>query len=772
MSSFADPELMQDFLTESGELLEQLDQDLVLLESTPNEPELLNRVFRALHTIKGSASFLALANLVEVAHAAETALNAARNGVFVPDRRAMDLLLGAVDTIKRQFEDIRAERDLARPDAALCAALSALGEAGPAHESGPGHAGSGAPQAPAQSAGSPSDQPPAPIDDSPAHAARPAPLAEPAPERPLELGSGKAELFDFLLTDARQALDAIGPMIDSLGRAGAVGVPTPLIEQAEALAKSVEFFGLTDMAALARALAALEHAPRRLTAAVTDAAAGVLGELRAHASALSARRVRLAKAEPYTAALAAAAADAHDSLIRLDDPKAAPQEPPAPAPAGAAPAGAAPAAAEPEPEAAKAASASGPTPAGGSGDQTIRVEVGRLEALLNLVGELVLQKNRMGALTRQLGSSSGVTQDLRETFTQTSGALDRVTSDLQLAVMKTRMQPLEKLFGKYPRLVRDLARKLGKDIRLVIEGAQTEVDKSVIEELGDPLVHLMRNACDHGLESPERRAAAGKPAQGTIVLRAQHESSYVSISIADDGRGLDRDRIRAKAIEKGLYTPEQLGQMSDQDVDRIIFAAGFSTAEKISDVSGRGVGMDVVRANIEQLKGTIDLGSAPGKGCTVTIRIPLTVAILSAMMVGVRDQIYAIPLAAVTEIVRPEPAQVQTIRQRRVMRLRDTVLPLVDAHALLARGGAAQPDQGRAAPAEAPFAVVLQHGSRRMGLMVHRLVGQQEVVIKPLDGLGRRSPAISGATIRDDGGVSLIVDPSRLISLAEVSPQD
>jgi two-component system chemotaxis sensor kinase CheA len=321
------------------------------------------------------------------------------------------------------------------------------------------------------------------------------------------------------------------------------------------------------------------------------------------------------------------------------------------------------------------------------------------------------------------------------------------------------MQPLDKLFGRYPRLIRDLASKTGKQIQLVIEGGDTEVDKSVIEELGDPLVHLIRNSADHGLEGPEERTKAGKNALGTITLRASHEGSHVRVLVMDDGRGLARERIAKKAVERGLATQEQISAMSDREVFNFIFEAGFSTAEKVSDLSGRGVGMDVVRTNIQKLKGSIELSSQAGNGTTVAITIPLTVAILQAMMVGVGPEIYAVPLTSILEIVRPQADQVSSIGGHQVMRLRDSVLPLVSSAELFE-----QPTDRRS---EQPFAVVLQSGQKQVGLMVSRLIGQQEVVIKPLDEGERTARAVSGATVRDDGGVSLIVDVEQLVRMAQ-----
>lgn len=741
-----DPELMQDFLTESGELLDQLDHDLVTLESTPTDLELLNRIFRALHTIKGSASFLTLTNLVGIAHAAETCLNAARSGQFVVDRPAMDLLLAAVDTIKKQFDDIRGARELTTPDPVLVSTLTALGE---------GRAPSAA--APAPAATAPVAAPSAPA---------PATASEPSgpTSKALSLPAGKAELVEFFVTDLDATLDQVARQVERLAADAERGdAGSALCDLTDSLTKTADFFEFAPMGRLVSCIARL--ARRAPTLGADQAGVAVLGcrevleLLRRQCKGLSENQLldfpsaaleqQLDRCEPATTLAAT-----HEAV---ETPPAEPSEAPATA-------------STPITNAPTSTPAAGSTPAaqsshGGSGGEsnTIRVEVSRLESLLNLVGELVLQKNRVGATARQVHAQSLGTQSFREQVAEVSNALDRVTSDLQLAVMKTRMQPLDKLFGKYPRLIRDLARKLNKQINLVIEGGETEVDKSVIEELGDPLVHLMRNSADHGVELPEARKAAGKPEMGTIRLSASNAGGHVEIRIADDGKGLSREFLTRKAVEKKLYTQEQVDAMTDAEAYRIIFAAGFSTAEKISDVSGRGVGMDVVRANIEKLKGTIELLSDPGRGCTVVVKIPLTVAIMSAMMVGVGGEVYAVPLTSIVEIVKPEPSQRGSIRERPVIRLRDSVLPLIDGAEVvglpLERRGTAQ------------FAVVVSLSGKQLGLMVDELIGQQEIVIKPLDeytdaGGAGRGP-VSGATVRDDGGVSLIMDVPRLFAMAE-----
>lgn len=770
-----DPQILQDFLTESGELLGALETDLVELERTPDDPEMVNRVFRALHTIKGSASFLSLTNLVTIAHAAESALNAARNRQAIIDRPFMDRLLAVVDLLKVQFEQVAGGQDLTEPDPELVRVLKLIGDGKQS------------------SLGDEPGEGPAPT-----HAENAAPDDAGDDTSPLELPPGKAELAEFMIADTAEGVSKIRSLasilMDPAARAQAAA---DLVETADALSRSVDFFGLATMTELTRALQQAAEAARSAGfagspgfAARVSACALLLSE---HADCLQRRRV-LGRSAGTLAERLSALASGHapgegfglestiDEVFAADGvaPGSGPEAHRSPDPADAAdhPANApqrehedhepaaqhAPRAAAGEPARKPDDAKKGAAPAG---EQTIRVEVGRLETLMNLVGELVLQKNRLQALVRRAAQEPALPGHLRESLTAAGGGLDRVTGDMQAAVLRTRMQPLDKLFGKYPRLIRDLASKTGKKIDLIIEGGETEVDKSVIEELGDPLVHLMRNAADHGLEPPAERLANGKPEGGTITLSASNEGGHVRVLVRDDGRGLSRERIGRKAVERGMITPEALAQMSDRDVYRFIFAAGFSTADQVSDLSGRGVGMDVVRTNIENLKGTIDLDSVPGKGATVAITIPLTVAIMPAMMVGVASEIYAVPLSSITEIVRPEQSRVMTIGEHPVLRLRDEVLPLVRAAEVFGL-----PDHRMVA---SPFAVILSMNGKRVGLMVTRLIGQQEIVIKSLDGLASRQGAgvrgpIAGATVRDDGNVSLIVDVAELFRLAETRP--
>lgn len=789
-----DAEIVRDFLTESGELINQLESDLVVLERAPKDDAMLNQVFRALHTIKGSASFLAITPLVRVAHAAETALNAARAGQAEVDRAAMDLLLEAVDLIKSQLGQIESGAALSEAREALVSGLVAIGE-------GAAKATASTPVTPATLAAPAS--PATAMPSTPEPAALSAALATPASRdeisrTPLALEGGKADLLEFLIADLDESTTKVTSAVAGLlARAEAApdkATCDQLADLGEQLVRTAQFFDFEPMVAMSKAVhqaglhlpelshEGLQQVLSRLPLVcqhLGEMARGVrAGELRCPASGtllvgletlLQGSDLSPERTFPAGTPLVAIAQAEQAWNNPAETPAASPANTPAPAASATLNADEttdARSEATATPAAAPAlAAVANEHPAGGSktgaSENTIRVDVSRLESLMNLVGELVLQKNRVSALTRRAQMLECADADFSEAITLTAGALDRVTGEIQTAVMRTRLQPLDKLFGRYPRLIRDLAGKTGKKMRLVIEGGDTEVDKSVMEELGDPLVHLLRNSADHGLEMPEDRVKAGKEETGTITLRASHEGSHVRVQVADDGRGLLREKIAKKAIERGLVTPERAQAMSDREIFNFIFEAGFSTADKVSDLSGRGVGMDVVRTNIQKVKGEIELGSEPGRGTTVTISIPLTVAILPAMMVGVGTETYAIPLTNILEIVRPQTDQLSSIGEHPVMRLRNTVLPLVSAAGVMGLSSAGD-------KVDEPFAVVLSMNDRRIGLMVSKLIGQQEVVIKPLDDSQAASKrAVSGATVRDDGGVSLIIDVAELMRRAE-----
>ncbi len=753
-----DPDILQDFLTESGELLEELEGDLVDLEATPQDPELLNQIFRALHTIKGSASFLALTNLVAIAHCSESALNTARNGELLIGKTEMDLLLAAIDVLKIQFEELTAGSiDLTAADPELIAKLTVLGEGG-SLEAAVTTTQNHTTSTPAQAVVVHSDGRTA---------------------EPITLDSGKLDLIEHMASDINdtieQSMARLVEIIDPATRQVACNNLTDLFED---IVKTIDFFEVQPVTRLASVLNnAIDAIPSLQDELIQQLAPRLMGicmlikEQTAqlvHQSVVTwpcetllERIAKLTDGEALNAGTLPAGADGSlalhtDGIVFGDSPiptgevmtqdafdaetmsengtdliESASIEPTSPAAVR--------------------------KPVNNAIEQTIRVEVSRLESLMNLVGELVLQKNRIGAMSDDLARSM-LDAELIEQMEVTASTLDRVTGDIQLAVMRTRMQPLDKLFGKYPRLIRDLATKTKKQINLEIIGGDTEVDKSVIEELGDPLVHLLRNSADHGIEMPEARIAAGKSPTGTIKLVAGHEGSHVCVQIIDDGKGLDRKVIGAKAVERGLVSAEQLGSLSDEEVFRFILEPGFSTAEQVSDLSGRGVGMDVVRTNIEsKLKGGISIESKKGEGTTINVTIPLTVAIMPAMMVAVSDEVFAIPLTNITEIVHPTPDMISKLGDEPVIHLRGSVYPLISAQEVFAVPEFARQDE--------KFVVVIGFNQKLIGLRVTRVIGQQEIVIKPLDGVKRDGP-ISGATVRNDGGVSLIMDIAELMRLS------
>jgi two-component system, chemotaxis family, sensor kinase CheA len=768
-----DPSLLQDFLTESGELIEQLDTDLVKLEaaeSAEEAQELCNGCFRALHTIKGAASFLGLSAVTTFAHAAEDTLNKLRKGEIDVTETVMDALLQSADVVKGMIDELSAGDEAQDGPQELIDTLHALAE-GAAEAS----ADSSTDTPPTQS-DAPSDQNTSGADDD---------KDDGKPGTPLNLGPQKLDLLEFMVTDLQDAAKQIGEATEGLDNDATREESANLLaEVCEEMGKTAEFFELDELTSLIKVLnlvagkindashEAVEEIAIRIKAAKTliDQQAQALTDQRALSWPLDTLCSRLtALAENGT--IDPPVNEQHhgdiQQLLVIDgvieppsDKTAAPQTdaPPTETDASTTPAATTPntqtntEAAAKDPDKATKDKADAKHPPKPVAEQTIRVEVSRLESLLNLVGQLVLNKNRVLALTRNI-KDQPIPPEMAEDFSDAAEDLDHLMSELQVGVMRTRMQPLAKLFDRYPRVIRDMAKMTHKQINLEIVGKDTEVDKTVLEQLADPLVHILRNSSDHGVESPEDRKKAGKSEAGTIRLEAEHQGSHVRVAISDDGNGLDRNVLGQKAVEKGLTTPEKLETLPDEDVFAFIFAAGFSTAKQVSDLSGRGVGMDVVRTNINKLNGTINIFSKKGQGTTIEILIPLTVAIMPAMVVGVGNHVYSIPLQSIVEIVRPEPEEIKSVSGHPVMQLRDIVLPLVDMRKRLDEPPIE--NGGR-------FAVVVAVGGQRMGLCVDRLVGQQEIVIKPLDDSYTQGGPFSGATIQEDGEVCLILDVVQL----------
>ncbi|HBQ86551.1 MAG TPA: chemotaxis protein CheA [Syntrophomonas sp.] len=378
--------------------------------------------------------------------------------------------------------------------------------------------------------------------------------------------------------------------------------------------------------------------------------------------------------------------------------------------------------------------------------QTVRVDIERLDNLMNLVGELVMHKGRL----EQIGSNQKIA-DLHETIEQ----IDRISTDLQSVVMKVRMVPIEQVFNRFPRMVRDLAKDLQKEVDFIIEGKETELDRTVIDEIGDPLVHLLRNALDHGVELPQERTKKGKDPVGTVILRARHEGNNVFIEVEDDGEGIETDKVLAKAVEKGFINAKQAEQMNKEDVINLLFSSGFSTSSTVTDVSGRGVGLDVVKNKIESLNGEINVESRTGQGTRFRIKLPLTLAIIQALMVAVGDEIYAIPLSSVDETTMITGADIKMVQNQEVIMLRGNILPLFRLAAILEVPK--QSDIG-----DEMYVVVVRRGDQQIGLVVDALIGQQEIVIKSLGKLLNGIPGIAGAIVAGDGNVRLILDITTL----------
>ena len=728
-----DPSVLQDFLTESGELLDQLDADLITLENATAQTEqldTLNSIFRAVHTIKGAAGFLGIESIMNFAHAAEDALNLLRQGDHEIDASLIDTLLRSADVLRNMIEALGNGDEVPAAPEALLAELRRIA-------SGDGDS--------AQAAASETTA------DAAESAAEMAGASSQPGTRQLNLSSEKQALLTYVGEDLREVCQGLAECGEqATDEAQRANVTERLDELNEGLAKTADFFELSELQAsvdLIRTLsAALPEASDEEAAQTAEQLRAVQSLLQQQADALEEGRIIELSLEQMQQQVNSLLAETNEAANQ-----AAPATEAAQAAANASSNGAS---SESRGDEETAKQQNGDSDKR-SPEQTIRVEVGRLEKLLNLVGQMVLSKNRILGIGRKL-QHQDLPQDLIEQTNSAINELDRFTGELQMGVMQTRMQPLAKVFDRYPRVIRDVARSTGKKIQLQITGKETEVDKGVLELLADPLVHVLRNSADHGIESPEQRVADGKPETGTIHLSAEHRGSHVHVAIRDDGRGLEREVIASKALANGLTTEEQLAALSDQEVYEFIFSPGFSTADQISDLSGRGVGMDVVRTNVNKMNGSIHIDSTPGQGTEIAFQIPLTVAIMPAMALNVGDETYCVPLQNIVEIVRPSDSSGCTINEQPVIRLRDQVLPLIDLRQRL----------NKSTDQPARFALIVNAAGQRAGLLLDRLIGQQDIVIKPLDDAYTKGGPFSGATIQDTGDVSLILDVPSLVRQA------
>ncbi len=654
-------EIMEDFLIEAFEMNEQLDQDLVELEHNPEDLDLLNRIFRVAHTIKGSSSFLNLNILTHLTHNMEDVLNRARKGEIKITPDIMDVVLRSIDLMKTLLVTIRdtgsdtnngKENEIEEAVKQLQAITSQN--------------------------------------------------LEGAKERTKEVS--KKEVKEEVKEEAKG--EAKGENKENKAKAPTAENPTsdnpladePDLDYANMSAEEVE-------AEIERLLNKRQEADK---------------ERRAQKKQEAKQEVTPTKETPKT-----------------ETPKAPKAETKAKA---------------------KADTEENKAPSIGV-EQTVRVDVRRLDHLMNLIGELVLGKNRLIRIYSDVEERYDGEKFLEE-LNQVVSSISAVTTDLQLAVMKTRMQPVGKVFNKFPRMVRDLSRELGKSIELIIEGEETELDKSIVEEIGDPLIHIIRNSCDHGIEPLEERRKLNKPETGKVQLSAYNEGNHIVIKISDDGKGLDPVMLKEKAIEKGVISERDAEGMSDREAFNLIFKPGFSTAKVVSNVSGRGVGMDVVKTNIEKLNGIIEIDSEVGVGTTQKLKIPLTLAIIQALLVGVQEEYYAIPLSSVLETVRISQDEIYTVDGKSVLRLRDEVLSLVRLSDIFKVDAILESNSD-------VYVVIIGLADQKIGVIVDYLIGQEEVVIKSLGYYLKNTRGIAGATVRGDGKITLIVDVGAMMDMAK-----
>ncbi|MBF0567722.1 MAG: chemotaxis protein CheA [Nitrospirae bacterium] len=632
-------EIINDFLIETTEIVEDLSQKFVELENDKDNQELVNGIFRSVHTIKGASGFLGFNQMVQLTHITESVLKKIKDGDIPLTPGVMDVILESIDNVKVLLEHIKAKDGVEEDLTGILASLQSVYD----------QAGAPAATAPPQTIQQ-VEIPAAPAEDAPSS------------------GSGPTieELDALMEAQSNMLLRPVGEILVEGG-----SVTTEEVDDALKIQNMIK-------------------------ESVDTGEVPKVGDILAATEKVSKEEVKKA-------------------LSKQTQPEK--DKPPQQA------------------------------------EQTIRVDVERLDNVLNLVGELVLARNRLMKVVSNLELKYTDNTDVAP-LAELTAFINLITTDLQLAVMKTRMQAVRKVFNKFPRMVRDLARSMKKDVELALSGEDTELDKSIIEEIGDPLVHLVRNSVDHGVEMPDDRARAGKPRGGTVLLSAYQEGNNIVLSIEDDGKGIDVEMLKEKIVEKGLSTPDELERLSTKEILDFIFLPGFSTAKVVSDVSGRGVGMDVVKTNIMKLNGTITIETEKGKGTKFLLRLPLTLAIIQALMVGVGTEVFAVPLASVVETVRIDQSNIKTIRGQETVILRNEIVPV---HRLANKFFL---PMGQSNGGHKMYLVVILVGEKKFGMMVDKLFGQEEVVIKSIEGFSNSSEGIAGATITGDGKVVLILDPA------------
>ena len=746
MSFGDDEDILQDFLVEAGEILERLSQQLVDLEQRPEDKDLLNAIFRGFHTVKGGAGFLALTPMVECCHLTENLFDILRNGKRAVTSELMDVVLEALDLVNQQFELVSQREALPPVDHSLIAALERLVSCADLDEAA-NAAANASENIEAVDEVVVAETPTGDITDAEfeqlldAIAGQPAAAASTSVAAVPVSTSGSDEITE-------DEFDALLDQLHGKGSAPGIAAPAAVAAPADTSASNEitedEFEALLDQlhgkgkapGPGATSAAPVVSAPAPIVAGgggeliTDDEFDALLDQLHGKGKGPAAAPVAtapVAKAVPEVKPTPAAAKPAPVVAKKVEPPK------PVSAPAAAPPAS--------DKEAPQV-------------ETTVRVDTQRLDDIMNMVGELVLVRNRLV----RLGNSS-----TNEALVKAVANLDVVTADLQTSVMKTRMQPIKKVFGRFPRVVRDLARSLRKEINLELVGEETDLDKNLVEALADPLVHLVRNSVDHGIEFPEIREAAGKPRLGQVVLSAEQEGDHILLSISDDGAGMDPVKLRNIAVEKGLFDEDTANRLSDTEAYNLIFAPGFSTKKEISDVSGRGVGMDVVKTKITQLNGTVEIKSELGKGTRFIIKVPLTLAIMPTLMFMLGQQTFAFPLVSVNEIFHMDLTKSHIVDGQDCVAIRDQAIPLFYMKDWLVKNSYGdRPDNAHV--------VIVTVGTRRVGFVVDQLIGQEEVVIKPLGKMLQGTPGMAGATITGDGTIALILDiPSLLRRYAKGS---
>lgn len=675
MSAITDPEMQEifeGFVVETTELLDSLSQDLMILESQPEDYELLNKIFRSFHTIKGTSSFMGFDTITKITHHAEDILNKLRKSELSVTRPIIDVLLEVHDWIETLMSRLTEGDDSPVDYSQTIEMLERLKD--PKYSESDGQ-------------------------------------KQPESEIETEI-LFEEELKEDFQENKTSAFDSV------LSNTDMVSSPGDFTDEELAL----------------------------LDAAFAEVNSSFFEENKA--------------AQNKTAETEAVASDTTETENIVQDEPEPEQAKPVPPPAEKVPAAAQPEekkAAPQPPATVKADDKKAVKTVKGAGE-TIRVDVERVETLMDLSGELVLGRNRLAQITDQIEQEFEKVKSVRDLM-ETTAQIDFVTSEIQSAVMRMRMVPVAKLYQKAPRIVRDLSKEFGKKIRLVVKGEETEIDRGIIEELNDPLVHMIRNSCDHGISTPQERINEGKPEEGTITLDAEQEGNAIVLRISDDGRGLDPEKLKEKAISKEIITEEQAQLMSKREALQLIFMPGFSTAAKVTSVSGRGVGMDVVRTNIQNLKGMIEIESEVGKGTTFVLKLPLTLAIIQGLLVRISNETYAIPLNSVVEVVSVDLKSIYSVNKMEVIRLRDDVYPLIRLDRVLSINGKDKNLENR-------YVVVVGMGHQRVGFVVDELMGQQEIVIKSLGEYLGHVSGIAGSTILGDGRVIMIIDVAELIQFS------